>query len=34
MLQALSGAGKWTLQIAEKIGVGLAVVALKKALGM
>jgi len=34
VLQHLKKAGKWALSCAEKIGVGLAVVALKKAIGI
>jgi hypothetical protein len=33
-LQALSKVGKWSLDVAEKIGVGVAIAALKMALGI
>lgn len=33
-LQALASAGKWSLSVAEKIGVGVATAALKTALGI
>ena len=33
-LAALKNAGKWTLSVAEKIGLGLAIAALKTALGL
>ena len=33
-LSALSRAGHWALEIAEKIGVGVAVAALKTAIGI
>lgn len=33
-LEALSKTGKWSLSIAEKIGVGIAVVAIKNSLGI
>jgi hypothetical protein len=34
MLEHLKKAGKWSLQIAEKIGVPIAVEALKKSMGL
>ena len=34
VLEALSNVGKWTLEIAEKIGVGLATAAIKTTLGL
>ena len=34
MLEALASAGKWALEIAEKIGVTLAAFAIRKALGL
>ena len=34
MLEKLGKAGKWALSVAEKIGAGLAVAALKKAIGL
>ena len=34
VLEALSRAGKWSLDVAGKIGVGVATAALKSALGL
>ena len=34
VLEALAGAGKWALGVAEKIGVAIAAVAIRKALGL
>ncbi len=34
MLQHLASAGQWALPVAEEIGVGLAVEAIKRAMGM